>query len=177
MTQAQQMIALALSALALMGVLIGHFRWWLPRWHKIKDHASGAVDVLWGRPEHVDPATGKKTPALPSLGQRLTVFDQDVEVLKSIVKPVAQDVAEVKKQVTENHHSNPEPTLPDRISDVRGDVAALGEHMRVSNRFMEAHVEWSQEWTSRVDRTLDEHAARLVRLEAVFGLSPSPQQD
>lgn len=106
------------------------------------------------------------------------------------VSEVQESVAEVRKQVTENHHSNPEPTLPDRLSDVRQDLAELHEDVRISNRFMEAHTNWSQEWTERIEKTVDElvvdgarsaklhadHARRLAALEAVWAPTP-PRTD
>jgi len=162
MTEAQQMIAVAIGVCTLLGLLIGYVRWWVPRWRRIKQRFDGAVDVLFGRPAIVDPASGRVvSPKLPSLGERLVGFDQDVETLKQTVAPVASDVAAVKKQVTENHHSNPEPTLPDRLSDVRKDVAELHDDVRVVIQAQTQHFDWSQEWTSRVDRLVDEHQERL----------------
>ena len=64
-----------------------------------------------------------------------------------LVKPVEA----VRKQVTDNHHANAEPTLPDRIDEVRTEVSALA-------RFLEGHVQSSERW-------LDMLVARIEALE------------
>lgn len=53
-----------------------------------------------------------------------------------------QPVNETHKQVTENHHAQPngQPTVLDRIDDVQRDVKALSV-------VMDAHMEWSDRWT------------------------------
>ena len=167
MDHAQKFITLALGATALVAVVVGYFRSWLPRWRRWTARFEGAVDVLFGRPEIVDPASRTVlSPKLPSLGERLVTFDQDIEYVKASVVPVAADVAEVKKQVTENHHSNPEPTLPDRLSDVRSDVSDLHDDVRLMMQAQTAHLDWSQEWTSRMEQQGDNHEARLNAHEA-----------
>jgi hypothetical protein len=62
-----------------------------------------------------------------------------------LVRPVAQ----VKKQVTENHHSNAHPTVMDRIDDVHTEVRTLGS-------LWEAHMEWSDRWTALIQREIDD---------------------
>jgi hypothetical protein len=52
---------------------------------------------------------------------------------------LVQPVQEVKRQVTENSHANAEPTLPDLIDDVRGEVRAL-------SRVLEGHMSSSDRW-------------------------------
>ena len=170
MTEVQQGIAVAIGLCTLGGILVGYAKWWLPRWRRIRQRFDGAIDVLFGRPAIVDPASGQAvSPKLPSLGERLVAFDRDVEALKQTLAPVAEvadDVAQVKKQVSE---------APDE-----GHGATLREDVRIMSRFMEAHIEWSQEWTSRIEQSVDrntldianlgetlaEHEARIAALEA-----------
>lgn len=156
MTEAQQIIAVAIGACTLLGLLVGYIRWWAPRWRRIKQRFDGAVDVLFGRPAIVDPASGRVvSPKLPSLGERLVGFDQDVEALKQTVAPVAEDVAQVRKQVSEAPAEAEEPTT-------------LREDVRIMSRFMEAHIEWSQEWTSRIDAAVDDLGTRADATDATL---------
>lgn len=44
---------------------------------------------------------------------------------ESLIKPlenVQRQTADVHRQTTENHHSNVEPTLPDRLDDIQRDL-------------------------------------------------------
>jgi hypothetical protein len=62
----------------------------------------------------------------------------------NLVRPVD----EVHKQVTENHHRNDEPTLPDRIEDVHDEVRALSQ-------VLNGHLESGERWMELYDRELE----------------------
>jgi hypothetical protein len=67
-------------------------------------------------------------------------------------------VREVKKQVTENSHSNPEPTVLDKIDDVRLQVGALA-------RVIDGHLDSSDRNLDLIDRSLALVERRLDLLE------------
>ena len=69
-----------------------------------------------------------------------------------LVTPVKQ----VEKQVTENHHSNAEPTVLDRIDDVQQEVRALA-------RMFDGHMKWSEGWVERVEADVEETKKRQRR--------------
>ena len=87
-----------------------------------------------------------------------------------LVKPVAR----VETQVTEHpEHPLPaeerEPTLRDDLRDVR-------EDLRHINRYLETHVEWSQERAARIEReigdlreTAADHAAEILHQRERIG--------
>lgn len=54
-----------------------------------------------------------------------------------LVKPVEH----VKKQVTENHHENETPTLPDRIDDVAQQVFDASLQVAALARMFDGHLE------------------------------------
>lgn len=83
-----------------------------------------------------------------------------------LVKPMKQ----VEKQVTENHHSNPKPTVLDRIDDVQTEVKGLGEQMQVLVRAFDGHMDWSEKWVALVEREV-----ALLRRECVSGNPPGPE--
>ncbi|KHL18543.1 hypothetical protein CLV56_3999 [Mumia flava] len=56
-----------------------------------------------------------------------------------LVKPVEL----VKKQVTENHHSNTRPTVLDRIDDVQQAVVTLGNRLEDDRNALQRHLDWS----------------------------------
>lgn len=55
---------------------------------------------------------------------------------------------EIHRQVTENNHSNPSPTLPDRIEDLASDVRTL-------TWVVDRHLRDSEEWTTQHERRID----------------------
>lgn len=61
-----------------------------------------------------------------------------------LITPVKQ----VEKQVSENHHSNAQPTVLDRIDDVQQSVKAVA-------RVLEGHMEWSEQWVELIERELE----------------------
>lgn len=71
---------------------------------------------------------------------------------------------EVRRMVTENHHENPDPTLPDRISDVH--AAIRDSESRAQQRWDE-HLAYSATIAERV-------AAVEKRLEAAL---PQPDEN
>lgn len=56
-------------------------------------------------------------------------------------------VQEVHTQVTENHHANPDATLPDRIDDVHEEVRAL-------RMVLSGHLESGERWMELYDREI-----------------------
>lgn len=80
-----------------------------------------------------------------------------------LVAPMKQ----VEKQVTENHHSNKNPTVLDRIDDVQNEVMALARELAVASeerqeirQAFRAHTNWSERWVSLIEREMD-----VLRLE------------
>jgi len=74
--------------------------------------------------------------------------------VKFILLPYLRDhlvdpMKQVKKQVTENHHSNTVPTVLDRIDDVSKQVGSLGE-------VVAEHMRWSEEWVRRIESDVAE---------------------
>ena len=68
-----------------------------------------------------------------------------------LIAPMAQ----VKKQVTENHHENDEPTLPDRIEDVGKDVHRARDDVRALARVFDQHLNFSDRWTDLIEREIE----------------------
>jgi hypothetical protein len=71
-----------------------------------------------------------------------------------LVDPVSQ----VKKQVTENHHTNQEPTVLDRIDDVRTQVGALA-------KVIDGHLDSADRTMALYDRELAVVQDRIRLLE------------
>lgn len=75
---------------------------------------------------------------------------------------------EARKQVTENHHSNPRPTVLDRIDDVAQQVAA-NTRLTADNtaavdtlaRMFDGHLEQAQDTTERFQVEVDRIWAQL----------------
>lgn len=89
-----------------------------------------------------------------------------------LITPVKQ----VEKQVTENHHSNAQPTVLDRIDDVQSSVEAVAQGLEESRvdrialrasldeaqterevlkQMLGGHLEWSERWVDLIERELD----------------------
>lgn len=60
---------------------------------------------------------------------------------------LVRPVKETHQQVTENHHTNNNPTLPDRIEDLHTDIRTL-------TRLLDYHVAWSEREHRRIDNDL-----------------------
>lgn len=81
-----------------------------------------------------------------------------------LIAPVKQ----VEKQVSENHHSNKEPTVLDRIDDVQTELRALVKQVTSLAAVVEAHADvqtehskWSGEWTQRIEKDVTELKGRV----------------
>lgn len=77
---------------------------------------------------------------------------------------------EARKQVTENHHSNPVPTVLDRIDDVAQQVAANTrltadntDQTRALARMFDGHLEQAQAAEARFQTEVDRIWARLKK--------------
>lgn len=93
-----------------------------------------------------------------TLGTIIAVFVILGVVVRLVLVPYLREhlitpVKQVEKQVTENHHSNAQPTVLDRIDDVQQSVKALAG-------VLEGHMTWSERWTDLIEREID-----LVRRE------------
>ena len=88
----------------------------------------------------------------------------------------AEDIGVIKEQVANSHTTN-----------LRHDLDEIRDLAQLIAQGQSAHLDWSQEWTSRVDRlvdehqeridahrlTLDDHEARITALEAAMA-APTP---
>ena len=68
-----------------------------------------------------------------------------------LIKPMAQ----VKRQVSENHHHNSEPTVLDRIDDVGTAVARNGAETKALARVFDQHLTFSDRWIDLIEREID----------------------
>lgn len=75
-----------------------------------------------------------------------------------LVAPMAQ----VKRQVSENHHHNKEPTLPDRIDDVAQATSAVGRDVKALTRVFDEHLEFSDRWIDLIEREIDLIKSKLT---------------
>jgi hypothetical protein len=87
------------------------------------------------------------------LGTITTLIVISATVVRFVLVPYVRDhlvqpVRDVHRQVTENHHSNVNPTLPDLIDDVSREVHALAG-------VVEGHLNSSDRWLSAMLRRLD----------------------
>lgn len=87
------------------------------------------------------------------LGTITTLAVLSAAAVRLVLVPYLRDhlvepVRDVHRQVTENHHSNNEPTLPDLIDDVGRDVSALAQ-------VVEGHLNSSDRWLNAIIRRLD----------------------
>jgi hypothetical protein len=64
-------------------------------------------------------------------------------------------VNQVKKQVTENHHSNETPTIPDRIDDVAQQVYDASLQIVALARMFDGHLDQAAEEMREVWRAID----------------------
>lgn len=64
-------------------------------------------------------------------------------------------VQETHSAVTENHHASAAaPTLPDRLEDVHGVAVEALQAVKALARVMDAHMDWSDRWTSLWEREI-----------------------
>ena len=84
--------------------------------------------------------TALSAAALMGLGVRFVLMPY---LRDHLIRPVD----EVHRQVTENHHSNDVPTLPDRIDDLQQEVTALA-------RVLEGHLESGDRWLDSITHRL-----------------------
>ena len=61
------------------------------------------------------------------------------------------DISVIREQVTNDHDTN-----------LRHDLTALHDDVRIALRVGEQHLDWSREWTERIDRLTDEHVERIT---------------
>ena len=85
-------------------------------------------------------------------------------VKEHIVAPVRQ----TEKQVSENHHSNEEPTVLDKIADVSDKVEGIRQEVQVVARIHEGHLNWSDKWTRRIEADLETIKKRTTKKKGLF---------
>lgn len=109
-----------------------------------------------------------------SLGTLVTLVTLSGLATKFILVPYLREhlvkpMDLVRKQVTENHHSNTRPTVLDRLDDVQNEVMALGRQVgdvgrqvdaataerRALRRMHDEHRAWSSRWTRLIERELE----------------------
>ena len=88
---------------------------------------------------------------------------------------VIEPVQQTNKQVSENHHTNEEPTVLDRISDVRSDVSEVKDEVagvrgevRAVARMHEGHLNWSENWVRQIEADLADLKQRTTRRKGIF---------
>lgn len=82
MSQAAELIGLAIAACTLLGLLYAHYKWVRPIYRRVKHDVVGSRDVLLGRPPVTDSITGKEiAPPLLGVGQRVTALEDTLHQL------------------------------------------------------------------------------------------------
>lgn len=71
-----------------------------------------------------------------------------------IKEHVVSPMQDVRRQVTENHHTNPVPTVLDRIDDVSQQIKEWGEESRELRRQVDEHMSWSARWVDLIEREI-----------------------
>lgn len=74
---------------------------------------------------------------------------------------LVEPVEHVKKQVTENHHANAMPTLPDRIDDVAQQVFDASLQVSALARMFDGHLESAAAESSAMWSALDRIATLI----------------
>lgn len=75
--------------------------------------------------------------------------------VKYLLMPYLRDhlivpMRQVEKQVSENSHSNREPTVLDRIDDVQDTVNRIATGLEKANERFDRHLGWSHEEANRL---------------------------
>lgn len=84
---------------------------------------------------------------LNALPARLDVHEEKLDLIGERFNQQDEAIADVVRMVTENHHANDEPTLPDRIDDVRKAVVESDER---NARRWDEHLAYSATIAERV---------------------------
>lgn len=79
-------------------------------------------------------------------------------ILPYLRRHLIAPVQEVRKQVTENHHTNDRPTILDRLDDLEGQITsglevARGD-VRAVSRVLDGHLASGERWMELYDREL-----------------------
>ena len=90
-------VALAVSVAALIGVAVTWLRWVRPRIRRFFRQTTAVRDAILGREPIVDSITGKEIePALPGLGVRMATTEQNVQAIAEGLAKIAE--AQVNQQ-------------------------------------------------------------------------------
>jgi len=76
-------------------------------------------------------------------------------LLPYVREHLVEPVRSVEKQVTENHHANPHPTLPDRLSELSTQNMDLSLQISALAHMFDGHLDWSQEEVRNIWRAID----------------------
>lgn len=80
--QTHELVGLAASVVALLGIIGGWLRWVRPRWRRASREVVAVRDSILGRDAIVDSITGREiAPALPGIGQRVATIEQALVTL------------------------------------------------------------------------------------------------
>jgi hypothetical protein len=117
--QTSMSVGVVLGLLGVAGIIIGHFKVFLPWWGGLKGQVVSGRDTLVGRPPIVDPVSKKViAPALPSLGERLEVHQTEINgSLRDIVALLESQQAQDRRL---NDHE-------DRLGEHGGRIRTLEE--------------------------------------------------
>ncbi|TQK73356.1 hypothetical protein [Nocardioides sp. SLBN-35] len=96
--RSNDVVALAIGILTLLGLFAGYMKVVRPRIHKARATLASASDALLGRDAIVDSITGEElSPALPGVGARMAHQEQQMELLTvTVTKLVDQQVHQQK---------------------------------------------------------------------------------
>lgn len=75
-------------------------------------------------------------------------------LLPYLKEHLIEPVQETNKQVTVNHHSSAEPTVLDRIDDVRLQVKDVHAEVVTVARMFDGHLDWSQDEVDKLWKAL-----------------------
>lgn len=68
--------------------------------------------------------------------------------------PIEKALSETHKQVTENHHSNPNPTVLDLLLDLLDGQSSMRGEFEALSKALDSHLGWSNEEVDRLWRAI-----------------------
>lgn len=80
-----------LTIAALIAVAVGFWRWFCPRWKRLRADATAVRDTLVGRDAVTDTITGREiAPALPSIGERMAEAERQMSTVVTAISKQAE---------------------------------------------------------------------------------------
>jgi hypothetical protein len=99
LTNVDQSVELVILAGAFVAVVGGWWKWMRPRIKAIGHDVRAGRDSLIGRAAIHDSITGKElVPALPSMGQRLSHYEERVDTIAEAMVALAANTADLSEQ-------------------------------------------------------------------------------